>query len=107
MSDAKDLIAKRKRAYEFIVGCVKNRVLLPNIDSDRALAELLCRPEDLRDRKISVEAEIESMYVDLIALKEGRANPSQRLIDGFRAYFDGMVLEDDIEAYLITPFKKA
>lgn len=104
MVDTKDLIAKRIRAYDFIVRWAK-KVVLPEINSDRTLAEQLCRPENLRDSTISVEAEIESMYVDLIALKEGRANPSQRLIEGFRAYFDGMVLEDDIEAYLITPFK--
>lgn len=106
MANAKDLKAKGIEAYDFIVRCVK-QVLLPEIKSDRDLAKLLCRPENLRDKNISVEAEIESMYVDLIALKEGRANPSQRLIEGFRAYFGDRVLEDDIRAKFFTPFKKA
>ena len=81
--------------------------MLPKVDSDKALAELLCRPEDIREHGISVEAEIESMHADLIALKGGKANPTQRVVDGFRAYFDGMVSENEIEAYLITPFKNA
>jgi len=106
MADTKDLKVKRIEAYDFIVRCAK-KVLLPEINSDKDLAELLCRPENLRDSKISLKAERESMYVDLIALKEGRVNPSPSLIEGFRAYFDGRVLEDDIQAKLITPFKKA
>ena len=107
MANTKDLVAKRMSAYDFIVRSVRSKVLLPKVDSDRALAKLLCRPKDLREKTISVEAEIASIYKDLIALKEGKANPTQRLIDGFRAYFDGMILESDIKAYLVTPFQSA
>jgi hypothetical protein len=101
-----DVATNRIDAYNFIVRSVKSKVVLPKVDSDRALAKLMCRPEDLREKGISVEAEVDSLYKDIIALKEGKTNPTHRLIQGFRAYFDGMISEDEVKAYLVTPFQK-
>lgn len=107
MADIRDLETKLGDAYDFIVRSVKSKTLLPEVDSDRDLSRLLCRPEGLREKGISAEAETAAIYGDLIALKEGEAKPTPKLIDGFRAYLGQLVTEGSIEANLITPFKNA
>ena len=105
MPDIRDIETKRKEAYAFIVRSVKSNVLLPKVDSDKALAKYLSRPQKLRDKSINAEAEVASMHKDLIDLKEGKGNPTQRVIDGFREQMGPLVRESSIEEFLINPFK--
>ena len=105
MADTEELIAKRKKAYVFIVENAKTKVLLPNINSDGALAKALCRPEEQREAGIYVEKEIEFMYANLVALKEGTDNPSSRLIEGVRSFFGPTIPDFEIDSHLVDPFK--
>ena len=70
MEATKDLVTKRREAYDFIVRKAKLTNWSPPINSDKALADAL---------DIDV--------TELISLKEGRENPTQRLIERVRAVF--------------------
>lgn len=79
---------KRKEAYNFIVRKVKQMNWNPPVDSDDKLAGAL---------DISV--------AELISLREGRKNPTQRLIVRVRAFLRQAVSEDDIQLHLVDPFQ--
>jgi len=90
MANTKDLVAKRKEAYKFIRRKLLRIKWSPPINSDEALASTL------------------DVYLEeLLSLKEGRSNPTQRLIKGVRTFFAEEVSEDDIRGYLIEPFTNA
>ena len=92
MSATKDLIAKRKRGYEFI----RNTLFQPpwNIPlnaSDAQLANILGGTIELED--------------SLRLLREGKHNPTNRLVTAFKNFVRGIVAESEIDAYLVDPFK--
>ena len=92
MADTKELIAKRIEAYEHI----KNTLHRPpwNIPldiSDAQLADVLGGTIELKD--------------ELSALREGKDNPRPRLVTAFKSFVVPIVLESEIDAYLVTPFK--
>ncbi len=88
MPEIIDLAIKRKEAYEYIRRKLWNFSSSWEINSDKTLASAL---------DVSLE--------ELVSLKEGRANPTPRLIKGVRTFFEKEVTEDEIEKYFINPFK--
>jgi len=96
MADNKDLIAKRKEAYDFIKNTLHNPPwnLLLDI-SDAKLAEYI-----MGDAKAE--------YVSaLSSLREGTSNPTKELVRCFKELCNGVVAESEINQYLIDPFKEA
>jgi hypothetical protein len=91
MTDIRDLKTKRKDAYDFIWAHF-NRHLDPwRTKTDESLASAL-------DVPIS----------ELLSLKEGRANPTPKLIKGVINLFEmdpTGISKDELDLYLIKPFK--
>lgn len=88
MTNTKELVAKRKEAYEFIWRKLKNFLSTWGITSDKTLASTL---------DVSLE--------EIVSLKEGRTNPTQRLIKGIINLFDKEVTKEEIDIYFVRPFK--
>ena len=88
MVNNQDLVTARKKAYTFMFRKVKQMGWIPIIDADTKLADAL-------DIDIS----------EIISLKSGKSNHSTRLIDRCKNLFEQIAREEDIKAYLITPFK--
>jgi len=91
MADTKELIAKRIEAYEHI----KNTLHRPpwNIPldiSDAQLADVLGGTIELTD--------------SLRLLREGKHNPTNRLITAFRNLVKGFEPDSEVDAYLVAPF---
>ncbi|MBA7605770.1 hypothetical protein ES703_12905 [subsurface metagenome] len=85
-----DEIAKRKRAYQYMVEQVKGLNWITPIDSDKRLAETL-------DIPIS----------ELNSLKEGLSNPTEKLVASFKSLVCPIVVsETDVDLYLVKPFKR-
>jgi hypothetical protein len=86
-------IGDRKKAYGYIRAVVINRVNFVRsspIVSDVDLADVLGGTFGLKD--------------DLKSLREGKSDPSQRLIKAFKDLVGPIVHEDEIDSYLVTPF---
>lgn len=88
MADENELVENRKRIYNFLVQESRLMHWQPSIDSDKRLASFL--DIDLRN---------------LLALKNGEANPTQGLIKRVQDSFKSVIREGEIEAYFINPFK--
>ena len=91
MADTRDLETKRKEAY----GYIKNTMYQPPWQvpleiSDAKLADVLGGTIELID--------------SLRLLREGKHNPTKRLIVAFKDFVKGFVKESDIDANLISPF---
>jgi hypothetical protein len=87
-----DPVYERQKAYQYIVSVAKNsKMWIPNINSDKQLADLLGVPMD-----------------ELIALKRGLANPSPKLVESFKQFAcgDGGCTEEQVNAFLVDPFKR-
>ena len=92
MSDTKDLIAKRIRAYEYIKNTLSRPPWSIPLDaSDAQLADILGGTIELED--------------SLRLLREGKHNPTNRLVTAFKNFVRGIVAESEIDAYLVDPFK--
>jgi hypothetical protein len=85
---------KRERAYHYIVNKVKTHMELPPNFSNKQLANILALSDNDR---FSIE-------VDLNRLEKGQADPSPKLIAGFKKWFVPLNGEDEINSYLVTPF---
>ena len=79
----------RKRAYHFVVEQAKRVNWDPPIDSDERLADVLDIP-----------------LKELKSLKEGRSDPSHKLVAEFKKLFGPVINETEIDSYLVTPFVK-
>lgn len=77
----------RKIAYQYVVAKMKNTMWVTPIDSDKRVAEVLDIPID-----------------DLNSLKEGLSDPSPKLIEEFKKFVGQTTPEDEVDAYLVTPF---
>ncbi len=93
MADTKDLIAKRKEAYEFIKHSFHQPPFSfpPNISFSR-LANAL--------------GGIPGLLSSLHSLQTGKANPTELLVEQFKDEFKQLIAESEIKQYLIDPFKK-
>ena len=77
----------RKTAYHYIVLQAKG-TWSPPIDSDERLADVLDIP-----------------IGELVSLKEGRSDPSQKLVAKFKELFGPWINDDDvIDSYFVSPF---
>lgn len=81
----------RKRAYDFIRRETEANIpgVSPN-SSDTVLADKLGGTFGLKD--------------DLISLKEGKSDPSPRLIKAFKELMGPLILETQIDNILVKPF---
>jgi hypothetical protein len=91
MADNEDLVTLRKEAYEYI----KNTLYQPpwNIPldiSDAKLADVLGGTLELHD--------------SLRLLRDGKHNPTKRLITAFRDFVKGFETDAEVNAHLVTPF---
>jgi hypothetical protein len=82
-------ISKRKAAYKYIVRGAKKLNWDPPIDSDERLAAVL---------NVSLS--------EVISLKKGFSNPSDKLVAKFKELMRPALREDEIDYYLVSPFKK-
>jgi hypothetical protein len=93
MADTKDLVAKRKEAYEYIRATICDRLEVstdaPDIITE--LADKLGGKFGLKD--------------SLKALREGKVNPTAQLVKAFKALFVPVIAESEINSYLVDPFK--
>ena len=91
MLDNKDLVKNRKRAYHFIKSRLGG-VTWVDVERDDKIADIL-----------------HVKLTDLISLKEGKANPSAKLVDGVKKFFadnPNITLAADIDRVLVDPFKQ-
>ena len=93
MTNAQELVTKRKEAYEYIKSIVCSKRNMPTSPTDVQLADALGGTIELTD--------------SLRLLKEGTHNQTNRLVIAFKREFKDEILESTIDAYLITPFKDA
>lgn len=90
MADTKDLVEYRKRAYHFAKSLVAG---VSWVDRNHSLDEDLA---DILDVKLS----------DLILLKQGKVNPSTKLVKSLKTSFcDDSDTATQIEQVLVDPFK--
>ncbi len=92
MPDTNDLVAKRKKAYEYIVITLSQppwRIPLPV--SDGRLADILGGIVGLTD--------------SVRQLREGTHNPTNSLLTAFRAFVEGVVVDSTIDEHLVGPFQ--
>jgi len=92
MADTKELIAKRKEAYEYIVNTLSQppwHIPLPR--SDERLADILGGTVGLTD--------------SIQQLREGTQNPTNVLLTAFRDLVEGIVADSTIDEYLVAPFQ--
>lgn len=94
MANIKDLVSKRKEAYDFIKNALKNPPWhLPLNISDSQLAEYI-----MGDAKAEYIATLSS-------LREGKNNPTKKLVECFKNLCEGIIAESEINQYLVDPFK--
>ena len=93
MADSKDLIIKRKEAYEYIKNTLRHPPWNIPLDiSDAQLADVLGGTWGLETA--------------LVLLKEGKANPSPDLVKTFKALaISSVVPESRTDQYLVDPFR--
>jgi len=77
----------RKKAYEYIVKEAKQVNWDPPINSDSRLADVFDVP-----------------IGDIISLKEGLSDPSQKLVKEFKKFFIHFLEEEEVSSYLVEPF---
>ena len=88
-TSSETLKANRIRAYTYIVNYFKTRVnWIPPIDSDSRLADFFDVPSS-----------------EIISLKEGNSNPSEKIVAQFKQLLKGLENDKDIDSYLVTPFQ--
>ena len=88
-----DKIGARKAAYTYVRSFVTGYTCVAGIKPDPS------------DAGLAHALGAIGMKDELIALKQGEADPSRRLVDACRRLNDGaVVLEEEIEIYLISPF---
>lgn len=85
-------IEKRRTAYTYIKHVV-DRIPQPSIDEITELADVLGGKFGLKDA--------------LRALREGKADPTEQLIEAFSDFVGPTVPDFEISANLIEPFKAA
>lgn len=78
----------RKRAYHYIMTQSKRLDLNPNRSSGKAIGD---------DYYISLH--------DLLQLKEGLADPPERLVLALKNLLEGVAGEAEIDEYLVMPFR--
>lgn len=83
-------IKRRRVAYEYIKHVV-NRIPQPSVDEITELADVLGGTFGLKD--------------DLRGLREGRLDPTARLVKVFKDFVGPIVADFEISAELIEPFK--
>jgi hypothetical protein len=94
MADTKDLIIKRKEAYNFI----KTTLRLPPWNLSR----------DASDEKLAdlIFGDAKPIYLSgLSSLREGKKNPTEELVKLFKDLCKNIVAESEINQYLVDPFK--
>lgn len=91
MADTKDLVAKRKEAYEYIRTTICKGLGVPPDASDTELANQLGGIFGLKN--------------SLKALREGKANPTTQLVEAFKALLLPFIAESEINSCLVDPFK--
>jgi hypothetical protein len=94
MADTKDLVTKRKEAYDFIKNTLRQPPWrLPLDASDEILADLIF-------------GEPKPRYVSaLSSLREGKENPTEELVKHFKDLCQNIIAESEINQYLVNPFK--
>jgi len=94
VANTKDLVTKRKEAYDFIKNTLYNPPWNLSLDrSDAKLAEY-------------VMGDAKAEYVSaLSSLREGTSNPTKELVRCFKELCNGVVAESEIKQYLCDPFK--
>jgi hypothetical protein len=90
MVDNKELVRNRKRAYDF----VKHLFVHP----------IWVGADLTRDSDIAHTLDIE--LSDLTSLREGKANPSAKLVNGVKVFFVGITHAADIDHILVEPFRQ-
>lgn len=92
MPDTKDLLAKRKEAYEYIIHALSQPPWhIPLPVSDEHLANKLGGAVGLRD--------------SIRQLREGTHNPTNSLMTVFKVHIKGIIADSEVDAHLVTPFK--
>lgn len=85
---------KRKEAYAYIKKTLHQPPWnIPLNISDAQLANVLGGTIELTD--------------SLHSLREGKHNPTTRLVESFKNFFNGMIDESTINQYLVDPFENA
>ena len=93
MGKIEELTQKRREAYEYIRQTAYNRMHAPKDVTDAQLADILGGTLELTD--------------SIRLLREGKHNPTKRLVQAFKREFKNEILESTIDAYLVIPFRNA
>ena len=91
MGISSDLTVKRIQAYEYIKGTICSLRGEPKTVSDVRMADILGGTLELKD--------------SLRLLREGKHNPTKRLVEAFKREFRQEISESTIDAFLVDPFK--
>lgn len=89
METNKVRISNRKKAYDYIKKAVNSKIR--SVTSDTDLADVLGGQFGLKD--------------SLKSLREGKSDPSPRLIVAFKELFGPTISKGEVNSYLVEPFK--